>query len=84
MLDKLQKKLVNVFLFFDLMKLNRKYPKGDDYIRLKKIQEKRLHKLMKNGISDSILSGAFRQSRREAGGYSYCGGFGEAAASHQG
>ena len=47
MLDKLQKKMVNVFLFFDLMKLNRKYPKGDDYIRLKKIQEKRLHKLMK-------------------------------------
>ena len=47
MLDKLQKKMVNVFLFFDLMKLNRKYPKGDDYIHLKKIQEKRLHKLMK-------------------------------------
>ena len=66
MLDKLQKKMVNVFLFFDLMKLNRKYPKGDDYIRLKK----------------SVPE--YRGAGCEAGGYPYCGGFGEAAASHQG
>jgi phenylacetate-CoA ligase len=47
MFDKLQKKAVNVLLFFDLFKLNRKRPTEQDFVRLKKIQEKRLRKLMK-------------------------------------
>ncbi len=51
MLDRLQKKAVNVLLFFDMLKLNRKLPTEADYPRLKRIQEKRLHKLMKKAYN---------------------------------
>lgn len=45
MLDKYKRKLVNVMLFFDMLTLNKKVPV--DYKKTKKIQEKRLKKLMK-------------------------------------
>lgn len=45
MLDTLQKKLVNFYIFSDIQKMKTKFPY--DYQEVKKIQEKRIRKLMK-------------------------------------
>ena len=45
MLEKLQKKLSNVYIFWDLTKMKREIPK--DFTDVKRIQQKRLQKLVK-------------------------------------
>lgn len=45
MLEKLERKFVNVLIFFDLAKMKKKIP--DDFTTVKRIQSRRVHKLAK-------------------------------------
>ena len=45
MFEKLERKLVNVLLFFDLFKMKTKIPK--DFTKVMRIQDKRVRKLVK-------------------------------------
>ena len=57
MFEQLQKKLSNVYLFFDLTKMTKKIPK--DFTRVMDLQSRRLQKLVKKVVSIKVTADYF-------------------------
>ena len=69
MFEKLERKLVNVLLFFDLFKMKTKIP--EDFSGVMRTQDKRVRKLVKRARMRFHFTGRDLMRLEEARGYSY-------------